>query len=146
MDWGLKKRIGPLAYVWASILALRGPLPEVTVEAAGRRVTGQLACLGNGRFYGGRYPLFPAAQLEDGLLDITVVPRVTWFTVLRLFAALHRDRLAGSRDAVVWQAGHATISAAEGLPFHLEGDNVGPLPVTCSLRPRALRVVVPERG
>jgi hypothetical protein len=35
-----------------------------------------LVLIGNGRFYGGSFKLFPA-DMRDGLLDVTVFPRVT---------------------------------------------------------------------
>ena len=145
VNWELKKKTGVLAYAWASVLALRGPQPAVTAEAAGRRVTGALVLVGNGRFYGGRYPFFPAARLDDGALDVTVLPRLNWFIAARLFLALQRDRLAHSHDAVCFQTDSVTLSTADALPWHVEGDNIGPLPTTLALQPRALRVCVPAR-
>ncbi|HTH48844.1 MAG TPA: diacylglycerol kinase family protein [Candidatus Limnocylindria bacterium] len=143
VNWELKKRAGALAYVWASMKALRGPRPQVTVDAAGQKVTGQLVLIGNGRFYGGRYPVFPAARLDDGRLDVTVFPRVNWFTITRVFLSLQGNRLARSPDAICFQSESLTLSARDGTPWHVEGDNAGPLPRRFSIRPRALRVVVP---
>jgi diacylglycerol kinase family enzyme len=36
-----------------------------------------------------------------------------------------------------------SLTSPDPLPIHLEGDNVGELPADISLRPKALRVVVP---
>ncbi len=143
VDRELKKKFGALAYVWASLLAMRGPRPEVTLEAGGRTVTGHLVCVGNGRFLGGRYPVFPRASMEDGKLDAMVVLRMTWTVALKVFAALWWDRFADSPDAVHLAARTMTMTSATPMPFHLEGDNVGSLPATFTLQPRALRVVVP---
>lgn len=143
VDWELKKKFGVLAYVWASLLAMRGPRPVVTIEADGRSVTGHLVCVGNGRFLGGRYPVFPRASMDDGKLDAMVVPKMTWTVALKVFAALWFDRFADSPDAVHLAARTLTMTSATPMPFHLEGDNVGSLPATFTLRPRALRVVVP---
>jgi diacylglycerol kinase (ATP) len=143
VDWELKKKFGVLAYVWASLLAMRGPRPVVTIEADGRTVTGHLVCVGNGRFLGGRYPVFPHASMDDGKLDAMVVPKMTWTVALKVFAALWFDRFADSPDAVHLAARTLTMTSATPMPFHLEGDNVGALPATFTLRPRALRVVVP---
>ena len=143
VDWELKKKFGVLAYVRASLLAMRGPRPVVSIEADGRTVTGHLVCVGNGRFLGGRYPVFPHARLDDGKLDAMVVPRMTWTVALKIFAALWLDRFAHSPDAVHLAAGTMTMTSPTPMPFHLEGDNVGSLPATFTLRPKALRVVVP---
>ena len=143
VNWELKKKAGVLAYVWASLQALRGPRPQVTVEATGRSVIGQLVLIGNGRFYGGRYPVFPEARLDDGRLDVTVFPRVNWLTITRVYLSLQGNRLARSPDAICFQAESVTLSARDGTPWHVEGDNVGALPRRFFIRPRALRVVVP---
>ena len=144
VNWELKKKAGILAYVWASLLAMRGPRPCVTVAGSGRNVTGQLVLIGNGRFYGGRYPVFPQARLDDGQLDVTVFPHVNWLTIPRVFLSLQGNRLARSPDAVCFQSESVTMSATDGTPWHVEGDNIGLLPTRFSILPRALRVVVPR--
>ena len=51
-DWKLKKKIGRFAYLVSTVQALRAGLPQVIVSANGRALTGELALLGNGRYYG----------------------------------------------------------------------------------------------
>lgn len=144
VSWALKKKIGPLAYVWACMLAMRGPRPRVEVTVGNQTVTGELAAIGNGRFLGGRYPVFPHARLDDGLLDVAVVPRMTWFAIARIFPALLRDDFAGCRDVVHLRGERIALRSPDPLPLHLEGDNVGELPADIWLRRNALRVVVPR--
>jgi diacylglycerol kinase family enzyme len=143
VNWKLKKKLGPLAYVWACVLAMRGPRPRVTVTVGGQTQTGELVAVGNGRFLGGRFPVFPHARLDDGQLDVALVPRMTWFAVARIFPALLRDDFARCRDVVHLRGDRLSLTSPDPLPIHLEGDNVGELPADISLRPKALRVVVP---
>ena len=64
--WQMKKRYGPLAYAIAAVQVLRSQLPTVTIKAPGRADShGCLALIGNGRNYGGRFPLFREATLTD---------------------------------------------------------------------------------
>jgi diacylglycerol kinase family enzyme len=144
VNWELKKKLGPLAYVWACVHAMRGPRPRVTVTVSGQTQTGDLVAVGNGRFLGGRYPVFPHARLDDGQLDVALVPRMTWFAVARIFPALLRDDFARCRDVVHLRGNRLSLTSPDPLPIHLEGDNVGELPADISLRPKALRVVVPR--
>ncbi|MBL9172205.1 MAG: diacylglycerol kinase family lipid kinase, partial [Verrucomicrobiales bacterium] len=62
VDWGWKRRVGPLAYVWAGIQAMKPPHPQLTVTVAGHSHHVELAEVGNGRYYGGRFPVFPNAR------------------------------------------------------------------------------------
>jgi len=58
VDWGLKKKIGPLAYFIAGLKALREQKPKIIVHAEGREVRGELVLIGNGRFYAGSFGVF----------------------------------------------------------------------------------------
>ena len=108
-------------------------------------MTGQLVLVGNGRFYGGRYPFFPAAQLDDGALDVTVMPRLSWLVAARIVLALQRNCLGESRDVACFQTDSVTPPTADGTPWTVEGGTLGPLPAPISLRPRRLAGVGPAR-
>ena len=38
---------------------------------------------GNGRLYGGPFPFFKRALIDDGLLDVLVFKRVSYFDIIR---------------------------------------------------------------
>ena len=145
VNWKLKKIAGALAYVWACVETMSQPRPRVVADLGSERLQGPLVCLGNGRFLGGRYPVFPRADLDDGLLDLVVFPRVTWLTVARVFPRLLNDSFLRSSAALHRQVTGLTLTGDPGLPFHVEGDNVGNLPVTIRLAPGALRVAAPPK-
>ena len=50
--WGLKKRLGPVAYLWSCIEVMFLPRPRVLIESEGERWEGVLAAVGNGRYLG----------------------------------------------------------------------------------------------
>lgn len=141
VDWGWKRRVGPLAYVWAGIRAMKPPHPSLEVRIVETTHRVELAEVGNGRFYGGRFPVFPKARLDDGVLDVTLFPRVGLLCALRVFLRLVTHRLTGSRDAVMLQGREITLTSEEPVPLQLDGDLVGHLPATLTVQPRALRVV-----
>lgn len=141
--WELKKKIGPLAYLVAGIQALQTAAAPVEVSGAGTACSGGLVLVGNGRFYGGRFPFFPTAQLDDGLLHLTVVPRLSWFVFARIFARLLTNRLAGSPDVILRQAASFELTCAQPMPLQVEGDAVGQLPARFSVASAALRVLCP---
>jgi YegS/Rv2252/BmrU family lipid kinase len=142
VDWGWKRRLGPLAYVWAGIRAMKPPHPQLTVRVAERSHRVELAEVGNGRFYGGRFPVFPNARLDDGVLDVTLFPRVGWLCALRVFLRLVTHRLSDSSSTILLQGREITFASEEPVSLQLDGDLVGHLPVTLTVRPQALRVVV----
>jgi YegS/Rv2252/BmrU family lipid kinase len=143
VNWPLKKRIGPLAYVLAGVQALREATAPITASGAGWQAAGELVLLGSGRLYGGAFRLFPEARLDDGMLHGCVFPLANWATLARVAPALLlRGRLP---ESAVKRFHGTTLSLRAGgdVPFEVDGELVGRLPVTFHVEPRRLRVLVP---
>jgi len=143
MDWELKKRIGQFAYVVSAWKALREKTEPIRVSDGQRTVSGQLVLLGNGRLYGGPIPVFRNADLQDGLLDVCVFPKVNWFVILRYACAYISPRLLHNGPELHFQAAQVTLESSGPAPLELDGEHVGRLPATCTMRRGLLRVIVP---
>ena len=143
VNWGLKKSIGPLAYVLAGLKALFATPSTIAVSARRQITEGQLVLVGNGRLYGGPFRLFPQADLRDGLLDVCVFPRADWWTLLRCGLPLLLRKELPEAVVVRLQAESLEISASLPTSFEIDGELAGPLPVRVSIQKRALRVLVP---
>ena len=143
VDWKLKKKIGPLAYAWAGVQAMRQAIPPITVSDGTRTLAGELVFIGNGRYYGGRYHFFPKADLADGLFDVCVFPKVNWFVASRCAGMLVSR--CGPPGAITksFQTSRLTLAAATSMPIQLDGENAGHLPATITLQRQALRIVRP---
>lgn len=144
VDWEMKKRLGFLAYVGAGLQALREHLPAIEVSnGQGERASGQLVLVGNGKFYGGRFPMFPRADLSNGLLEAVIYPRVNLDTVARAGWGMLTDDFHSGAGTVQMQGRRIELKCPAAIPFQLDGENIAPLPVTFGITPRALRVIVP---
>ena len=143
VDWEQKKKFGPLAYVIAAVKAINEGLPQIVATNGVETFGGQFVLIGNGRFYGGRYVLFPDADLADGLLDVTVFPRVNWGVVARCGWKALTGASPAAGETLRMRGARIELSCPGPAPFELEGDNVGHLPATFSVLPRVLRVLVP---
>lgn len=143
VDWESKRKYRQLAYVWAGIRALLRPQMKIVARIGGTERTGELVLVGNGRFYGGKLPIFPEASLTDGKLDVCVFPDVKPWTAawFGLWLCLGRFQLPPPMHYL--QADTLELTSTTGARFELEGDLIGPLPVRMGVRPAALRVIVP---
>jgi diacylglycerol kinase (ATP) len=143
VDLQQKKRIGGLAYVLAGLKALRGEMPQLVATDGKEAYGGELVLIGNGRFYGGKYPLFPLADLRDGLLEVSVFPKVNWEGILRCGWGLLTSQIYASGGARHFKAAAVQVYSSTRVPFHVEGENAGHLPAQFRIRPKALKVIVP---
>lgn len=143
VSWELKKKIGQFAYMFAGLKALLGRPSRLTVTNGSEAIAGELVVIGNGRYYGGQISVFHRADLSDGRLDVCVFPKVTFFALARYGWAYVTRGPFKLRQEKYFQAASIKIESEGRTPCELDGENVGHLPAVCSIRPRALRVVVP---
>jgi len=141
MDFSVKKKIGPLAYVVAGLKALREKKPQIKVSANGKIYSGELILVGNGKFYGGAFQIFPAADLRDGLLEICVFPKTDWLTLARSGPSLLAFRKLPVNQAICLRAEKFELSSDSQAAFELDGEWIGHLPATFSIEREKLRVV-----
>jgi len=143
VSWKLKKSAGPLAYLVAGFQALAEKQPRISVSADGKKIEGELVLLGNGKFYGGPFDIFPGADLRNGLLDACVFPQVNTASLLRLAPGfLARQKLSEPRVRRL-RTEKIELTSDRPAAFELDGEWIGRLPATFSVAREKLRVVVP---
>jgi len=140
----LKKKIGPLAYLFSTLAALKARPPKLTATWDGGSASGEWMCVGNGRFFGGPVVLFPDAKLNDGRLDLCVFPRINPGSVLRGVTSMALGQIGDWPGAEHHRVSELTLDGPAGTRVQADGDFIGTLPVTVTLRPRALKVLVPR--
>ena len=144
-SWELKKRVGPLSYVWAGLQALRLRAAPIEVTGTGGELlaTGGAVFIGNGQFYGGPFRLFPRARLDDGLLDVCVFERVGYWNAARHSVGVFCGQHTHWSGVKYFQAKQITCRSVGETPVQIDGEDAGDATVTFSVTPGALRVVVP---
>jgi len=141
LDWRHKKKIGPLAYIIAGLKVLREKKPKITVRADGQNFSGELVLIGNGKFYGGSFGIFPSADLRDGLLDVCIFPQANWLTMLRCAPDFLARQKLPEKIVQRFRAASFELSGDLSASFELDGEWAGNLPATFSVEREKLRVV-----
>lgn len=139
VDWQHKKKLGPLAYIVAGCKALRETKPKITAEADGEQFTGELVLIGNGKFYGGPFEIFPQADLRDGRLEICVLSRVDFPMLFRCVPGFLAQQKLPEKIVRRFRAEEFELSGKAG--FELDGELSGKLPARFSVERGQLRVI-----
>ena len=144
---GLKKWLGGLAYVLTGlsrlgrIEPLRARLHGPDFEWEGEFIA---LGIGNGRQAGGGQALCPDALIDDGLLDVTIVPPLEGELLATFGTAMTEGKLAALDDvAARRQLQWIEIDAADALTLNLDGEPVeaGHFRIDCV--PKRLRMQLP---
>jgi len=144
----LEPRIGrwPATLVSALRLMVTGQPFDLEIDGAVRRVW--LLFVGNGRYVAEGIAPTRRRRLDDGLLDVRLVPAERPWARLRLFGALLTGRLGTSSVYERWTAERLHVRSLQG-PLRLARDGEcwqGPEEFTISKRPRALMVLQPPEA
>ena len=115
---------------------------DVRVLADGRHVaTGKLVIASNCRHYGGIFKPAPGASPADGLLDLVAIRSYgLWGLVGAGVYALLGVPQRPSRARVL-RLSSLRLESDHDVPFEVDGEPVGRLPVEIRVRPGALRIV-----
>ena len=139
-----KRALGPLSYLLtlAQVAAVKPPrVRAVTVDGIERE--GSFLLIGNGRLYGGPFPLFKHARLDDGLLDVVVFQNQSHWDVVRYFQAIAFGTHPELPDVEYLQTPSLTVTSEGDVPVELDGEVAGVLPCGFGISNRKLRVLAP---
>ncbi|MCS7090171.1 MAG: diacylglycerol kinase family protein [Verrucomicrobiota bacterium] len=137
---GLKRWLGPWAYVWAGWLALQHRGPAVRWQSGMETARADWVLVGNGRLYGGPFAFFPDAVPDDGELDICFVPYLTVTRAVVGGLYVLWTRRLPEHWVTRRRSRSFRLTADEHVPFEVDGEWVGRTPVVFGLLRRALRV------
>ena len=119
------------------------PLP-FRLELDGRTVEREamLVAVGNGPSFGGGIRICEGASMDDGLLDVVVINPVSTAKFLRVFPQLYRGTHVTLPEFERHRVREVTLSSP-GIVAYGDGERLGPLPMTTTVQPGALRVFAP---
>lgn len=140
------KKIGRLGYMFQGIaVAHRYPSVVANIEIDGAVYEDHylLALISNCRRYaGGGLTISPHAQLDDGQFEVLLfqgshIAKIFQYgTLMKLgWRDIPGVRMVNGR--------HITIHTAPTMPCQTDGEPYGRSPISCSLKPHSLRLLVP---
>lgn len=146
MPPAMKRRWGRLAYLRAAAAELRGLRPHaVELDLDGVRLGLDLLMLvvANGSFAGGRIPLAPRAEPDDGWLDVVAVRPVPGLRLPGLVSEVLRGRHLASPHVVHRRVRRVAVDAGPGFWINVDGETWRERSAVLEIRPAALRCLRP---
>ncbi len=138
---------GTPLYVLAMLRTLASYRPQrvrITVDDDILDTRAWLVAVGNTRSYAGGMMITPDASLDDGLLDVCVVGRVSRADFLRTFPRVFDGTHTRHPEVTMRRGKRMTIEMPEvvgSAELWASGERVGPLPAQLEAVRGALRVV-----
>jgi diacylglycerol kinase (ATP) len=140
-----KRSFGPLSYlISAAQIAGRQP-PKLFIESEDTSVEeGSFVLVGNGRLYGGPFPFFKHAVIDDGLFDVVVFKRLGFLEIIKYLQDVVFSSDIKVAEVEYFQTRQLRLTSEQDVPLELDGELAGNCPVNFQMRERALRVLAPR--
>jgi diacylglycerol kinase (ATP) len=139
-----KRNFGPLSYLVSAVqIASRTP-PILRIESEDAVTDeGSFVLVGNGRLYGGKFPFFKQAVMDDGLLDVIVFKRLNYVDIIRYLQNVVFTPQISSPEVEYFQTKRLRVTSEESVPVEIDGELIGNCPVEFKIRAGGLRVLTP---
>jgi diacylglycerol kinase (ATP) len=142
----LKASWGPLAYLIGAVRVvpdLTGYNTTIAWEnGPEERIEALNIIVANGRTCAGGFQVAPAANPEDGLLDVVIVRYGDVLALAGVAARLLAGNYLNSDQVMHRRARSVRIASHPGMWFNIDGELFSNQPIAFTVLPQALRVIV----
>ena len=97
----------------------------------------------NGPYSGLGFAVSPAADIDDGKLDVVIFSRFSRAELIRHFVSIAFGRRRFTAKTATYRSARVRIEGVHPLPCRADAHDLGSTPVEYAIRPGALRVIVP---
>jgi len=126
-------------------LSYRATKYEITMDGERIEREALIVAVANSNQYGNNARIAPLASLQDGLLDVVIIDRLSPFAIPAAGARLFRGTLDRAKGVTMKRANSIAIRRPEAGAAHLDGEPVSlPEVLTIEVAPRSLRILVPD--
>lgn len=144
----IKKTWGPLAYfrgAAAALPELRAYKTTIVFDGAETiRMNLYNVIVANGRFVAGGIPVAPEAIINDGVVDVFLIPEKPKAELTVVVAQILLGKHVGN-DAIVYRrAATIEVNSKPGMWFNVDGELVGNEPALFEVMPGAMQFIVGE--
>lgn len=141
-----KMAFGLVSYLFSFLKVLLKKQPLLLLHCA-EEVEKQASSLllGNGKFYGGAFPFFPEAALDDGHLHVLLFKHHHFWELLGNLPALLIGQPKSLRTVQYFKTKELTITSKDPhfkIPFELDGEMVSHLPIKVTIQKKRLPVLI----
>jgi YegS/Rv2252/BmrU family lipid kinase len=147
MDAGSKSQLGVLAYLKGIVQALEHQTVfRARIRSENREREGEYVqiTIANGIHYGGGMTVAEDAKLDDGRLDVLLVPRQSHWSLLGN-ALRFRTGLTRAADSLThWRCREIDIETDTTMDVTADGEFLTETPVECRVMPDCLSIYAPR--
>lgn len=141
------KRLGNAAYILAVFTSLAQlKTYPLTIEMDGHSIQREnvFVEVSNSRYTGTNFLMAPNAELDDGLLDITLLNKISRFKILKVFPSIFKGEHTQFEEIETFQAKKIKITTDNPMKLSADGELLGETPIAIDCLHKDLKIFWPE--
>lgn len=95
----------------------------------------------NSRYTGTSFLIAPDAKIDDGLLDVIILKKISRPKILSLFPTIYSGKHVNYKEIETRKVKSITIETKQPMPLMPDGEFIGETPVTIECLPSALQLM-----
>lgn len=117
--------------------------PEIIFRSEDLKENCFYVCISNVKHFGGKYLLFENSSPFDGYLDFLVFKEKSIKKYFRFFLNLKKGKQKEEKNATFGRAKEIFLEGKGEVPYQIDGDFKGFLPVKINVKEKAIKVFMP---
>ncbi|MEE8441574.1 MAG: diacylglycerol kinase family protein [Spirochaetia bacterium] len=137
------KALGSLSYILGIIEEIIGlEATPVTLEIDGEVIERECVFVEicNSRFTGGNMMMAPSAEIDDGLLDVVILNKVSRWAVLKLLPTIFDGKHVEAQAVEILRGKSITLRSPKPLSLTPDGETFGQTPIDVTVHHRKLEI------
>lgn len=137
------KALGSLSYVFGIIEEMIGlKSTQITLEIDGRVIERECIFVEicNSRFTGGNMMMAPSAKIDDGLLDVVVLNKISRRTLLKLLPTIFEGKHVEAPSVEVFRGKNILLRSEKPLALTPDGETFGTTPIDVTVHHQKLEM------
>jgi diacylglycerol kinase (ATP) len=137
--------LGPLSYVFtaaASLSEMQAYDLTLLVGDREHQLRAVSTVVTSGRTLGGAVPVNPEGRIDDGIIELMVIPPMSLADLALLGVSILGGTHTTNPELRFFSGPRIALIATPGMPVNADGEEVGDTPVDYEVLPRALRMVI----
>ncbi|MCY6354275.1 diacylglycerol/lipid kinase family protein [Clostridium sp. ZS2-4] len=138
---------GGLAYilsVFITIFKYKCRYIQLKIDDKEIESTITLLTLANGKYYGGGMKVAPYADLQDGILDLCIIDKLSRIRMLTLFPKLIKGKHEEIKEVSFHKGRKITLAAEEEIAVNIDGEIIKSQQIQCNIIPKGINVIIPQ--
>uniref|UniRef100_UPI002633BD59 diacylglycerol/lipid kinase family protein n=1 Tax=Oceanispirochaeta sp. TaxID=2035350 RepID=UPI002633BD59 len=137
------KMLGALSYIFAvleELMVLKSTSIEMEIDGRSIKRNAVFTEICNSRFTGGDMMMAPDARIDDGLLDIILLNKISRGKILKLFPTIFKGTHIQNEAVECLTAKKITLKSEKSLLLTPVGETFGKTPIEVTILPGKIRM------